>query len=109
MAITSKKVTLGDEIKAADHNTLVDDMTELDGKKVKWSDVDGKPTTFAPATHTHSYTDLENKPTIPTVPSKMTAAEATTGTATTARLIDAKTLNDVIDAKIAAANAGGGE
>ena len=88
---------------------ISDDMTELDGKKVKWSDVDGKPTTFAPATHTHSYTDLENKPTIPTVPSKMTAAEATTGTATTARLIDAKTLNDVIDAKIAAANAGGGE
>ena len=48
MAITSKKVTAGDEIKAEDHNALVDDMTGLDGKKVKWADIDGKPTTFAP-------------------------------------------------------------
>jgi len=68
-----------------------------------WSSVTGKPTTFEPATHTHKYADLEGKPTIPTVPTTMSAAEATTGTATTARTISAKVLNDLIDAKIAAA------
>ncbi|KFN93648.1 hypothetical protein TMUPMC115_0246 [Tetragenococcus muriaticus PMC-11-5] len=45
MAVTSKKVTTGDEMKAADHNTLVDDVTALDeglGQKADTSDVNGK-------------------------------------------------------------------
>lgn len=75
MAVTSKKVSEEDEIKAEDHNTLVDDVTTLDGKKPawdevtdkpttfpaaapKWADVTGKPSTFAPATHKHAIADV---------------------------------------------------
>jgi len=35
MAVTSKKVTTGDEIKAEDHNALVDDVTALDKTAAK--------------------------------------------------------------------------
>nr|DAF51929.1 MAG TPA: hypothetical protein [Siphoviridae sp. ctOb14] len=35
MAITAKKVSAGDEIKAEDHNTLVDDVIALDEKPSK--------------------------------------------------------------------------
>ena len=100
---TAKKVAAGDKIKAADHNSLVDDVENLETKKVKWADVDGKPTTFDPKIGTTATTALAGNTSIPTVPGKMTAAEATTGTATTARTIDAKTLSDFVDAKIAAA------
>lgn len=109
MAITAKKVAAGDVIKAEDHNALVDDLDAQDKKETTWGNIKNKPSTFAPATHTHAYTEITGTPTIPTVPGKMSAAEATAGTATTARAIDAKVLNDLIDAKIAAANAGGGE
>lgn len=45
MTVTSKKVTAGDEIKAAGHNALVDDVTALDadlGQKADTSDINGK-------------------------------------------------------------------
>lgn len=32
-----------------------------------WSEIGSKPSTFTPSSHTHSYNDLTNKPTIPTV------------------------------------------
>ena len=35
MAVTSKKVTTGDEIKVEDHNALVDDVTALDKTAAK--------------------------------------------------------------------------
>jgi hypothetical protein len=35
MAITAKKVSAGDEIKAEDHNALVDDVIALDEKPLK--------------------------------------------------------------------------
>lgn len=52
-----------------------------------------------------SYNDLSNKPTIPTVPALMPQAEATTGTATTQRTINAKVLKGTIDASITTATA----
>lgn len=61
MTVTSKKVTAGDEIKAAGHNALVDDVTALDadlgqkadktyvdkelGKKANSSSLSGKANT----------------------------------------------------------------
>lgn len=50
-----------------------------------------------------SYNDLSNKPTIPTVPALLPQAEATTGTATTQRTINAKVLKDTIDASVSTA------
>lgn len=50
-----------------------------------------------------SYNDLSNKPTIPTVPALMPQAEATTGTATTQRTINAKVLKDTIEASVTTA------
>ncbi|AYW50182.1 hypothetical protein C7H83_06770 [Tetragenococcus halophilus] len=58
MAVTSKKVEAGAEIKAADHNTLVDDVTALDeglGQKADTSDVNGK------ADKTYVDTELSKK------------------------------------------------
>jgi hypothetical protein len=46
--------------------------------------------------HTHSYNNLSNKPTIPTIPSVMTTAEGNTGTATTQRTINAANLKSII-------------
>ncbi len=37
-------------------------------ESVAWDNVTGKPETFPPDEHTHSYTELTDKPTIPTVP-----------------------------------------
>lgn len=37
-------------------------------ESVAWGNVTGKPEEFPPAEHTHSYTELTDKPTIPTVP-----------------------------------------
>jgi len=34
-------------------------------KPQTWSSLEGKPSTFPPSTHTHSYNDLTDKPTIP--------------------------------------------
>lgn len=39
-----------------------------EAESVAWENVTGKPETFTPNEHTHSYTDLEDKPTIPVVP-----------------------------------------
>lgn len=52
------KVKAGDEIKATDHNDLVDDIATLDSKTVAYADVTGKPTTFAPSTHTHTIANV---------------------------------------------------
>ena len=49
---------------------------------------------------TSGLAQILNKPTIPAVPSEMTASEATTGTSTTARTISASVLTSTIDAKI---------
>ncbi len=46
--------------------------------------------------HTHSYNNLSNKPTIPTIPSVMTTTEGNTGTATTQRTINAANLKSII-------------
>lgn len=37
----------------------------LDDLDINWNDVQGKPATFPPSEHTHSYNDLNNKPFIP--------------------------------------------
>ena len=37
----------------------------LDDLDINWNDVQGKPTTFPPSEHTHSYSALTNKPFIP--------------------------------------------
>lgn len=37
-----------------------------------WDEIQNKPSTFTPATHNHSYKDLTNKPTIPTVTNDLT-------------------------------------
>ena len=39
---------------------------------VDWGNIQNKPSTFTPATHNHSYNDLTNKPTIPTVSNDLT-------------------------------------
>jgi len=39
---------------------------------VAWGNVTGKPSTFAPSSHTHSYNDLTNLPTIPTNNNQLT-------------------------------------
>lgn len=38
-------------------------------KPQTWDTLSGKPATFPPSAHTHSYNDLTDKPTIPTLPS----------------------------------------
>lgn len=53
-----------------------------------------------------TWDSIEGKPTIPTLPSKGTATELQTGTSTTNRLWDAKTIHDEIARQIAAANGG---
>lgn len=60
-------------------------------------------TGLAPIATSGSYNDLSNKPTIPTVPALMPQAEATTGTSTTQRTINAKVLKDTIDASVSTA------
>lgn len=40
---------------------------------VEWANVQNKPSVFAPATHVHSYNDLTDKPTIPTVTNDLTS------------------------------------
>lgn len=74
MSITAKKVAEGDEIKATDHNSLVDDVQALDVKKTAYSDITGKPSTFPPTVGTTAstakagdyvptYAEVKDKPT----------------------------------------------
>ena len=51
--------------------------TPLKNSDVTWANVINKPTTFEPSTHTHSYNDLTNKPTIPTLNNTVTSTSTT--------------------------------
>lgn len=74
MTVTAKKVAEGDEIKATDHNSLVDDVQALDAKKTAYNDLTGKPSTFPPTVGTTAttakagnyvptYAEVKDKPT----------------------------------------------
>lgn len=41
-------------------------------KPQTWSTLEGKPSTFPPSAHTHSYNDLTDKPTIPSTTGRLT-------------------------------------
>lgn len=120
MAYTPTEWKIGDTITAELMNKIEQEIKAAEEKKPTWGDISNKPTTFPaaapkweevtekpttfpPAIGTTATTALAGNTTIPTVPATMAAAEATAGTATTARTISAKVLNDLIDAKIAAA------
>jgi len=51
--------------------------TPLKNSDVTWANVINKPTAFEPSTHTHSYNDLTNKPTIPTLNNTVTSTSTT--------------------------------
>ena len=44
---------------------------------ITWENVLNKPTTFTPSAHSHSYNDLTNKPTIPTLNNTVTSTSTT--------------------------------
>lgn len=88
---------------------------------VTWGDITGKPSTFAPATHTHTAAQISDASTvgrqvltgadaaairstlaIPAAPSNGTAAQLEAGTDTTGRLFSAKMIHDEIARQIAA-------
>jgi len=52
-------------------------------KPQTWSSLEGKPSTFPPTTHTHSYNDLTDKPTISASAGRLTLVGNVTVTETT--------------------------
>jgi hypothetical protein len=51
--------------------------------KTTWDSLSGKPATFPPAAHTHSYNDLTDKPTIPSSAGRLILVGNVTVTETT--------------------------
>lgn len=61
MAFEKNNWKSGDVISSAKLNAMEDGIVE-GLASVAWADVTGKPTTFAPTTHTHAWGDVTGKP-----------------------------------------------
>lgn len=77
MAFKKNNWKSGDVISSAKLNAMEDGIAEA-LTPVAWSNVTGKPTTFAPATHTHAWADVTGKPATfaPTIGATATTAKA---------------------------------
>ena len=61
MAFEKNNWKSGDVISSAKLNAMEDGIVES-LEPVVWGNVTGKPSTFAPATHTHAWDDVTGKP-----------------------------------------------
>lgn len=66
------------------HTHTKSDITDL---SMGWSDIENKPSTFAPSAHTHAVTDITDMPTIPTKTSQLTNDSGFITSASTAKEI----------------------
>ena len=62
MAFEKNNWKSGDVISSEKLNAMEDGIVEC-STPVTWADVTGKPTTFAPETHSHAWEDITGKPT----------------------------------------------
>ena len=62
MAFEKNNWKSGDVISATKLNAMEDGIVEGSGP-VAWEEITGKPTTFAPETHSHAWEDVTGKPT----------------------------------------------
>lgn len=62
MAFEKNNWKSGDVISATKLNAMEDGIVES-SEPVAWAEITGKPTTFAPETHSHAWGDVTGKPT----------------------------------------------
>ena len=62
MAFEKNNWKSGDVISATKLNAMEDGIVE-GSEPVTWAEITGKPTTFAPETHSHAWEDITGKPT----------------------------------------------
>ena len=62
MAFEKNNWKSGDVISATKLNAMEDGIVE-GSESVAWAEITGKPTTFAPETHSHAWGDVTGKPT----------------------------------------------
>ena len=77
MAFEKNNWKSGDVISSTKLNAMEDGIVE-GSEPTAWVDVTGKPTTFAPSTHSHAWEDVTNKPATfaPTIGATATTAKA---------------------------------
>lgn len=77
MAFEKNNWKSGEVISSTKLNAMEDGIVE-GLEPVAWDDVTGKPTTFAPATHSHAYAEITGKPATfaPTIGKTATTAKA---------------------------------
>ena len=77
MAFEKNNWKSGDVISSTKLNAMEDGIVE-GLAPVAWADVTGKPTTFAPTTHSHAWADITGKPATfaPTIGKTETTAKA---------------------------------
>ena len=77
MAFEKNNWKSGDVISSTKLNAMEDGIVE-GLTPVAWADVTGKPTTFAPTTHSHAWADITGKPATfaPTIGKTATTAKA---------------------------------
>ena len=92
MAFEKNNWKSGDVLTSAKLNAMEDGIVEGIAP-VTWASVTGKPTTFAPATHSHDWADITGKP------STFTPA---THTHTIANVTGLQALLDDLEARLAA-------